>query len=392
MPVSEIDAFRNHQPVRIEFGAGVSSRLADVLKSESVERLLLLVDAGIQNFNPEAGPLLASLVEAGLVLKIYEKPPGEPTVDVVDEATRAVTSSGAQAIVALGGGSVIDTAKAARLCAQLGCTFEEFLASDRSYPTPSIPLVALPTTAGTGSEVSGGAVISDPQKGTKSGIANPLLRAQYALVDPRLTYSTPRDTTVFAGVDALAQAIAALIARSRTPIGDAIGLEAIRMISASLLAAANDGSDEAARSNMACGSMLAGLAMNISDCTAEHSLGQALGGIFHIPHGLTIGLVLVETLRREAAFVPERLDRVADAMNAPPGPADGSRAVEAVRVLLADLDFPLMASIGVGEEHLDELTKLALDDYFITESPSPWSSQEVRHVFESALALESRTL
>lgn len=392
MSLSEVPAFRNFLPVRVEFGTGVSQRLAEIITQEGVSRILLITDAGIRSFNPEAVIVLDSLAAAGIAVTSYEKPPGEPTIDVVDAATTALRDSGAGGVVALGGGSVIDTAKAARLCAQLGVTFAEFVASERTYPAPTIPLFALPTTAGTGSEVSGGAVISDPAKGTKSGIANPLLRAQYAIVDPRLTYSTPRDTTVYAGVDALAQAIAALVARSRTPIGDAIGLEAVRMIGSSLVAAAQNGSNEGARSRMACGSMLAGLAMNISDCTAEHSLGQALGGMFHIPHGLTIGLVLVETLEREKQFVPDQLDRVADAMGAPPGPSDGSRAVEAVRKLLVTLDFPVLSSIGVRDEHLDELTRLSLEDYFITESPSPWSEDEVRHAFASALALDARSL
>ena len=113
--------------------------------------------------------------------------------------------------------------------------------------------------------------------------------------------------------------------------------------------------------------------------------------MFHVPHGLTIGLVLEQTLDRERAHVPEQLERVADAMGAPlGGPGDGRRAVEAVRRLLKELDFPVFTSLGVTDAKLDELTELALDDYFMTESPHPWSADEVRAAFAAALAVTVR--
>ncbi|HEX7444186.1 MAG TPA: iron-containing alcohol dehydrogenase, partial [Acidimicrobiales bacterium] len=313
------------------------------------------------------------------------------TIEMVDDATRALVESGATALVAVGGGSVIDTAKAARLCAQLDCTFREFLAEPPTYPVPEVALVAVPTSAGTGSEVSGGSVVSDPEAGRKNGIANANLRAQYALVDPLLTHSMPPSMTANTGIDALAQAIAAVVAKVRTPIGDAIALEAVRMMTPALVAVHRDGTDAAARAAMSCGSMMAGLAMNISDCTAEHSLGQAIGGVKHVPHGLTIGLVLAETLERERAHVPHLLERVADAMGEPDdGSGDGSRAVRAVRRILAELDFPVLGSLGFVESDLDTLADLALADYFITMSPEPWSKGEVVAAFTTALHIEAR--
>jgi alcohol dehydrogenase len=293
--------------------------------------------------------------------------------------------------VAIGGGSAIDTAKAARLCGQLGLTFAEFLTTQPGFPVPEVALVAVPTSAGTGSEVSGGSVVSDPEAGRKNGIANANLRAQYALVDPLLTHSMPPTMTANTGIDALAQAIAAVVAKVRTPIGDGIALEAIRMMTPALVAAYRDGDNAQAREGMSCGSMMAGLAMNISDCTAEHSLGQAIGGIRHVPHGLTIGLVLAETLERERAHVPGLLERVADAMGEPDdGSGDGSRAVRAVRRILAELDFPVLSSLDFTEDDLDQLADLALADYFITMSPEPWSKDEVVTAFASALRLENR--
>ena len=390
--MDNITAFNNHLPVKVRFGEGVAETLPAVVAELGASKVFLMVDKDIEKFNPAAAKLIDQMkVAAGITVTVFEKPAGEPTIQMVDHSIAALKAAGSDVVVALGGGSIIDTAKAARLCAQLNCTFREFQSKPPVYPAPTLPLVALPTSAGTGSEVSGGSVISDPEAGRKAGIANGNLRAQVALVDPVLTYSMPPSMTANTGIDALAQAIAGIIAKCSTPIGDAIGYEAVRMMTPALVAAFKDGNDKVARAGMASGSMMAGLTMNISDCTAEHSLGQAIGGLKHVPHGLTIGLVLVETLTREAKIVPEKMERVADAMGVPQdGTKDGSRCVNAVRKILAELQFPVLSSLGFVEGDIDELAEIALKDFFITQAPKPWSKQEVVDAFMSALKLESR--
>ena len=390
--MDNITAFNNHLPVKVRFGEGVAQTLPAVVAELGTSKVFLMVDKDIEKFNPAAKQLIDLMNSStGISVTVFEKPAGEPTIRMVDDAIAALTAAGSDVVVALGGGSVIDTAKAARLCAQLNCTFGEFQSKPPVYPAPTLALIALPTSAGTGSEVSGGSVISDPEAGRKAGIANGNLRAQVALVDPVLTYSMPPTMTANTGIDALAQAIAGIIAKCSTPIGDAIGYEAVRIMTPALVAAFKDGNDKVARAGMASGSMMAGLTMNISDCTAEHSLGQAIGGLKHVPHGLTIGLVLVETLTREAKIVPEKMERVADAMGVPQdGTKDGSRCVNAVRKILAELQFPVLSSLGFVESDIDELAEIALNDFFITQAPKPWSKQEVIDAFMSALKLESR--
>ena len=390
--MDNITAFNNHLPVKVRFGEGVAETLPAVVAELGTSKVFLMVDKDIEKFNPAAAKLIEQMKTAtGITTTIFEKPAGEPTIQMVDDAIAALKAAGSDVVVALGGGSVIDTAKAARLCAQLNCTFREFQSKAPVYPAPTLALIALPTSAGTGSEVSGGSVISDPEAGRKAGIANGNLRAQVALVDPVLTYSMPPSMTANTGIDALAQAIAGIIAKCSTPIGDAIGYEAVRMMTPALVAAFKDGNNKVARAGMASGSMMAGLTMNISDCTAEHSLGQAIGGLKHVPHGLTIGVVLVETLTREAKIVPEKMERIADAMGVPQdGSKDGSRCVNAVRKILAQLQFPVLSSLGFVEGDIDELADIALNDFFITQAPKPWSKQEVVDAFMSALKLESR--
>jgi alcohol dehydrogenase len=131
--------------------------------------------------------------------------------------------------------------------------------------------------------------------------------------------------------------------------------------------------------------------MNISDCGAEHSLGQAIGGMFGLPHGLTIALVLAETMDRDRRFVPGRFERIADALGEPDdGSGDGSRAVRAVTRILSELEFDTLAAVGVRDEHLDELTEKALADYFISVAPEPWSGDDVRAAYAQGLALGAR--
>jgi alcohol dehydrogenase len=381
-----IAAFGNHLPVKIRFGDGVVAALPDVLAADGARRPFVVVDAFMQGV-PAVAAALGGSDEAGRFVKAA----GEPTVDEVEAAAAALEASGADAIVAIGGGSVMDTAKAARLVSAQGGPYTRLAAGGVAYEPPRIPLVCVPTTAGTGSEVSGGAVITDEAAGRKAGIANPFLRAQHALVDPELTHGLPPDPTAHSGVDAIAQAIAAVAVTARSPIGNGIAYESIRLGVEALPAVVRDGSDRAARSRMMCASMMAGLCMNISDCGSEHSIAQAIGGRYHIPHGLTIGLVLAETMEHDRHAVPELFERIADALGAPEdGSGDGSRAVRAVQQLLAELDFPTLSSVGVTEADVDGLADAALEDYFITVAPAPWSKSDVVDCYRAALAIEAR--
>jgi alcohol dehydrogenase len=381
-----VAAFGNHLPVRIRFGEGVAATLPDVLAGDGVSRPFLLIDRGLDGI-----PAIAALVDAVGWAGRYDKEPGEPTDRQVDECADTLRASNADGVVAIGGGSVMDTAKTARLCVDHGGPYAVWAAGGRAYAPPVLPLVLIPTTAGTGSEVSGGAVITDESTHIKAGIASPHLRAQHALVDPELTYGLPRTPTRDAGVDALAQAIAGVAVTARTPIGNGVGLEAVRLAAAALPAVCADGGNHAARQQMACASLLGGLVMNISDCGSEHSIAQALGGAFGIPHGLTIGLVLAESMDHDRRAVPELFERIADALGEPPdSTADGSRAVRGVRRILREIDFPVLSSIGVTEDQLDGLAANAMKDYFITVAPNPWTQADVVACYRAALAITAR--
>jgi alcohol dehydrogenase len=225
--------------------------------------------------------------------------------------------------------------------------------------------------------------------GHKISGANPLNRADWALVDPVLTHALPPAPTLYTAADALAQALAAVVVSVRTPIGDAVGLEATRICGQAMRAVARE-PDAAARNQMALGSMMAGLAMNISEAGTEHALGEPLGTLYHLPHGLTIGLVLAETMDVDRRAVPDRFERVADALGAPAdGTADGSRAVRAVRAILAETAFPTMRQAGVRAEDVEQLARRAREAWIPVE-PAPWSDDDIAGVYRAGLAIQAR--
>jgi len=372
-----IAAFGFHLPVRIQFGEGASSALPDVLSELGSRRPVAIADEAV----------------AGMAggIETLVKPPGEPTVAMVAAVAERLRELEPDAIVAIGGGSALDVGKGARAAYGQGVPAADLYAGRVPVAEPLIPLVAIPTTSGTGSEVSGGSVVTDPASGRKLGIASPRMRAQHALVDPLATLGLPRTPTMETGADALAQAIGGVTVRNGNPGSVALGLEACRHVAAGYARAVADGSDREARALMAQGSLLAGLSMNLSDCGADHALGHAIGAGLHLPHGLAVGLVLAETLDVSRATCAAPLERVADALGEPEdGSGDGSRAVRAVRRLLADAGFPTCAEAGVGAGQVGALVPAAVEDYCLAVDGHDWSEADVRGAFEAAVALSAR--
>jgi choline dehydrogenase len=378
-----IEPFGLHLPVRIRFGEGVVAGLPEVLAELGATAATVVVE------RPVAG--LPAVRTAITGLDVFEKEPGEPTIDLVDALVERMRGRPPDALVAIGGGSALDLAKAARAAYSQDVAFRRLLAGSVAVSEPRIGLVTVPTTSGTGSEVSGGAVVVDHGTGRKLGVASPFMRAQHALVDPLLTLGLPPAATMQTGVDALAQAIGGVIVRNGSPGSVALGLEACGHVAAGLPAAVADGGDRAARSRLSLGSLMAGLAMNLSDCGADHALGHALGGRLGLPHGLSVGLVLAETLDIDRSACPHRLERVADALGEPAGgTADGSRAVRAVRRILAGIGFPTCTEAGVRAEDVDGLIEVALDDYCLIVSPHAWTAGDVGRAYAQALAIGTR--
>jgi alcohol dehydrogenase len=387
-----VTPFHAQLPVRIAFGDGVLAELPDALTALDATAALLVVEEPVAE-HPSVVAAVAAAESAGVWLDRVVKGPGEPTFALADELAERIRGGGLDAVVGIGGGSALDVAKAARIAADQGGAVSEYASGARVPQPPAIGLVLCPTTAGTGSEVSGASVLTDTDADRKTGFGHPHMRAQHALVDPVLTYGLPAAPTAHSGVDALAQAIGGCTVRNSSPLSIAFGLEACHHVAHSLCEAVADGSSEEARRRMACASLTAGLAMNLSDCAADHALAQALGSVSHLPHGLTVGLVVAETLELSRADCADRLERVADALAEPPdGTADGSRAVRAVRRVLADVGFPTLAETGVTEDALPALVASATGEqsYNLEIDCHAWDAAEVEQAFRAAFALCAR--
>ena len=385
-------AFRSQLPVKIAFGDGVIGELPDVLRALGATGALVVVEEPVAG-HPDVVAALAAADGAGVRLERFVKGPGEPTFALADELAARVRDGGLEAVVGIGGGSALDVAKAARIAADQGGPIADHASGERAPEAPRIGLVLCPTTSGTGSEVSGASVLTDTDRDRKIGFGHPNMRAQYALVDPVLTYGLPPGPTAHSGVDAMAQAIGACTVANSSPLSVAFGLEACHHVTHSLLAAIEDGSDAEARRRLAVASLTAGLAMNLSDCAADHALAQALGSVKHLPHGLTVGLVVAETLELSRGDCAERLERVADALGEPAeGTGDGSRAVSAVRRVLSAAAFPTLRDVGVTEDDLPALVASATGEqsYNLEVDCHDWTPTEVEHAYRAALTLESR--
>ena len=380
-------AFGNHLPIRIRFGDGEITRLPAILAEEGVQSTVVIIDRAVS----EHPAIVKALNDSPGTITTWIKEPGEPTTDEVAASAACLADVKADALIAIGGGSAMDTAKAARLVYGSGIPYADWAAGKATYTESPVLFITVPTTSGTGSEVSGGIVVTDSETHLKKGIAHPTVRAKYAIVDPELTYGLPAAPTMYAGIDAIAQAIAAVAVTARSPIGNGIAFESIRYGVEALPTAISNGSDAGARSRMAACSLLGGMCMNIADCGSEHSIAQAIGGKYGLPHGLTIGLVMAETMDVDRTAEPELFERIADAMGAPEdGTKDGSRAVKAAKALLREIDFPTLRSTGVKEEDLPALAEAAMDDYFITVAPHTWTVADVLRCYQAAWAIEER--
>ena len=387
-----VTSFHSQLPVKIAFGDGVIAELPAVLAALGAVSALVIVEEPVAE-HPDVGDALAGAAAAGVRHERYVKGPGEPTFALADELAEHARSAALDAVVGIGGGSALDVAKAARIVADQGGSATDYADGTRVPSLPRIALVLCPTTSGTGSEVSGASVLTDTERDRKIGFGHPTMRAQHALVDPVLTYGLPAAPTAHSGVDAMAQAIGACTVENSSPLSVAFGLEACHHAAHSLRETVVNGADSDARRRLSCASLTAGLAMNLSDCAADHALGQALGSLKHLPHGLTIGLVLAETLDLTRHECADRLERVADALGeAHDGTSDGSRAVKAVRRVLADVGFPTLREAGVVEGDLPALVASAMGEqsYNLDVDCHDWTAAEVEQAFRAALALERR--
>lgn len=294
-------AFEFSCPTKIICGAHALDKLPGELAERSVHHPLIMTDAGLIKLGV-ATKLTSVLDAAGITYDVFDQIPPDSSMDVVNEVTQLYAERGCDGFVAIGGGSVIDTTKGA--AASLSCEGADFatLQGSEILHTDLPPLIAVPTTAGTGSEVTLVAVVADTHKHAKLSFTSYKLVPHAAILDPALTTSLPPKLTATTGMDALTHAIEAYTSIQKNPVSDAFAVKAIEMIAQNLPAACADGSNAGARANLALASLMAGAAFSNAMVGIVHALGHSLGGLCHIPHGQAMMLLLPHCVRHNLYY------------------------------------------------------------------------------------------
>jgi 1,3-propanediol dehydrogenase len=282
-------------------------------------------------------------------------------------------------VIAVGGGSVIDTAKATAALATNGGRLPEYEGLDR-FRAPPLPLIAVPTTAGTGSEATRAAVVTDPQRQVKMLLMADALLPRAAVDDPLLTLTVPPGPTAAAGLDALTHAVEAYVSRRAQPLTDTLALAAIRAIPEALPRAWRDGHDLPAREAMMTAQLQAGLAFSNSSVALVHGMARPLGAFFGVPHGLANAMLLPEVMRFTLPGAPERFAHIGEAMGTPGGGRGAGRgessrlagpgAVERVAALARELRVPSLRAFGVPEAAFREATVQMAESALASGSPA----------------------
>lgn len=342
---------------RVIVGPGRARELPGLLAGLG-SRLLVVKGADRTRHNA----LLASLDRVAAVFPVD----GEPTVELVREAVKLAFAQRADVIAAIGGGSVIDTAKAVAMLLPNGgdpLNYLEVVGPGRTITRPSVPLVAVPTTAGTGAEVTANAVLTVPAHRVKASLRSPLMIPRVALIDPLLTVSCPPAVTAASGLDALTQCLEPFVSAQATPLTDGLAREGLRRAGTGLRAAYADGTDLTARSDMAICSLLGGMALANAKLGAVHGLAGVIGGTADVPHGVACAALLapvIEANLRAARSAPSGADllnrytETARLLTGRPA-ATVEDGLAWIRETLLLLHVPGLAAFGLGPGQVDDI-------------------------------------
>jgi len=380
--------YRIMLPRKICFGVGALDTLGDEATKLAAKRALIVTDPGVY----QAGltdPVKEQLSKARLSVDIFAEAEPEPTFPRLNAAAEQLRKESYDLLVGVGGGSSMDTAKGLSVLLAHGGKGQDYGGIDK-VPGPGIPIFTIPTTAGTGSEVTNIAIFTDVDKGVKIGIVSPYLLARLALVDPTLTYRCPPKVTAASGIDALIHAIECYTGNKANTFTDALALEAMRVIVGNLRTVVENGSDKEARNHMAEGALLAGIAFGNSGVAAVHALAYPLGSRFHVPHGVANGLLLPYVTECNLSANLPKYATIAKMLGADTEGLSlqeaAEKGVEAAKALAADIGIPLhLRDLGVPKKALEEMAVATMDlTRLLANNPKELTLDDVRHIWQNA--------
>ncbi len=377
-------------PAQVVVGSDAILQLGDLCRKRGWRKALIVTDKIMQSLGLVARTEQL-LADAGIPSVVYAGVNTEPVVEFVQEGLAAFQSGGCDFVVAVGGGSPIDAAKAIAVMSTNAGSIEQYKGIGK-LTVPGVPLVAIPTTAGTGSEATLYTVITDQKTDVKMLIGSPYLMPTVALVDPLLTLSSPPGVTAATGVDALVHAIEAYVSVKRQPMTDIFCLSAIELIAGNIRQAWSNGNNIAAREKMMLGALQAGIAFSNSSVALVHGMSRPIGANFHIAHGVSNAALLAVVSEFSLIGDPERYGHVARAMGEPVAglaqmeAADAS--VKAIRRLVRDIRIPSLRQLGVDRDRLMELApamaEAAIDSGSPGNNPRKPTRQEIIELYALA--------
>jgi alcohol dehydrogenase class IV len=385
--------FSHHFPGRIELGNGTVARVGEILKDSGAKRALVVTDLGVTQAGM-AERVKEVLEAAGISYAVYSDVQSNPTEDNVEAALARYRENKCNCLVGLGGGSPIDVAKAVRVMASHPGKLEEFYAAYGGIEriTPNMPYIAaIPTTSGTGSEVSPASLITNVRKKTKLAFFSFHLYPNLAIVDPQMTLTCPPALTAATGMDALVHNIEAFVAKGNDPLGEATAAWGIKYIAESLRQAVSDGSNLEARTKMAYGSYLGGLAPDFNLLGIAHSLSHQISAIYDTPHGVGNAVMIPHAMRFNMAnpIAKAKMGWIATFMGKSVSSlsenAAAEAAIEAVVELSRDIGIPKgLADLGVERSEFQLLAEMAMKDVCTTTNPCEVDPEKLVMVLEAA--------
>jgi len=376
---ARIDVFRI--PTRISFGRGVALTLADPLRQVGATKVLLVTDKGVMKAGLVA-PLEECLRDAKIPYEIYNDVVPDPGVGEVQRCYERAKEYGADAFVAVGGGSAIDTAKMAAVLLVNGGTVLDYIGADK-VPKPGAPVVAIPTTAGTGAELTINSVIADPDQHKKLVIISPNATALFALEDPLMTVGLPPFLTAITGMDTLVHAIESFCSKNAYRMTELLALEAIRDAARALPAAVKDGKDLDAREAMMRAVVTASLAFSNTRLGNVHAMALPLGGWCHVAHGTAVAGLLPRVMEFNRSAAPDRYAAVGEALGTT---KDGKAAVEHIERMNETIGIPAgLRALGVDEGAIPSMAKDAMLSGNILVNPRTTTQADIEALYTESL-------
>ena len=383
-------SFSISQPTNIRFGVDSVNDLGIMVKQLGGSKAFLVVDPGLQ----KAGlteRITGPLTRAAIPFTIYDQVEPEPSLQLADQGAKFAQKAGADCVVGVGGGSALDIAKAVSILLTNGGKAADYIGLGK-IKKPGVPKIMVPTTAGTGAEVTFTAVFINEETKSKAGMNGEPLYPDGALLDPALTVSLPPEVTAATGIDAFTHALEAYVSNQAHHISDMYAMEALDLISRNLGPAYANGNNLAARSAMLMGSLLGGKALAMAGVGLVHAMAYPLGGMFHTPHGLANAILLPYVVEYNLIGSPEKYATVAQIMGydteglAPREAA--TLTVEAIHQLNADVGIP--ASLKALEIPADDIPQMARIALTVTRpvenNPRQPTLADVIAVYEAAFA------